>query len=62
MIGRPAIILLASLISACSSTDWRTATREPAGIAPNPAVEQQAVIEVYSANAFSWRGWFAVHT
>ncbi|MFT4993373.1 MAG: hypothetical protein ACI965_000392 [Paraglaciecola sp.] len=62
MIGRAAIILLVSLVSACSSTDWRTATRESAGIAANPAVEQQAVIEVYAADAFSWRGWFAVHT
>lgn len=47
---------------ACSSGDWRTASREPAGIAPNPTVEKGAVIEVYAADAFGWRGWFAVHT
>lgn len=62
MIKRAAIILLATFLNACSSTDWRTATRESAGIAPNPTIEQQAVIEIYAANAFSWRGWFAVHT
>ena len=62
MIKRTATILLATMLSACANTDWRTATREPAGIAPDPALEQQAVIEVYAADAFSWRGWFAVHT
>lgn len=53
---------LAMLLSACSNTDWRTASREPAGIAPDPKVESDAVIEVYGADAYSWRGWFAVHT
>ena len=62
MTVRLTLVLLISLLSACSSTDWRTATREPAGIAPHPAEETRAVIEVYAADAFSWRGWFAVHT
>lgn len=53
---------LALTISACSNSDWRTASREPAGIAPDPQQEPEAVIEVYGADAFSWRGWFAVHT
>lgn len=46
----------------CSNTSWRDASREPAGIALNPLVDKGAVIEVYAADAFSWRGWFAVHT
>ncbi|MDV6315629.1 DUF3750 domain-containing protein [Idiomarina sp. HP20-50] len=46
----------------CSSGDWRDASREPAGIAPDPELEKQAVIEAYAADAFGWRGWFAVHT
>lgn len=50
------------LITACSNNNWRTATRVPAGIAPNPEEFTSAVIEVYAADAFSWRGWFAVHT
>lgn len=49
------------LISACSSTDWRTASREPAGIASLPSEDDRAIIEFYAADAFSWRGWFAVH-
>ncbi|EKO3553388.1 DUF3750 domain-containing protein [Vibrio fluvialis] len=50
------------LLSACTQSDWRTASREPAGIAPDPQNNRQAVIEFYAADAFSWRGWFAVHT
>ena len=56
------IFFLVSLLVACSSSNWRTASREPAGIAVNPKTQKSAVIEVYAADAFSWRGWFAVHT
>jgi hypothetical protein len=45
-----------------SARDWRTASREPAGLAPIPATTREAVIQVYSARAVSWRGWFGVHT
>ncbi len=45
-----------------SARDWRTATREPAGLAPDPATTPEAVIQVYSARAVSWRGWFGVHS
>jgi hypothetical protein len=45
-----------------SASDWRTASREPAGLAPDPATTPQAVVQVYSARAVSWRGWFGVHT
>ncbi|GAB3297769.1 DUF3750 domain-containing protein [Pseudidiomarina andamanensis] len=56
------VILSTALLIGCSSGDWRTASREPAGIAPDPVTETQPVIEVYAADAFGWRGWFAVHT
>jgi hypothetical protein len=42
--------------------DWRTASRDSAGIAPPPAQAQEAIVQVYAARAFSWRGIFAVHT
>ena len=42
-------------------SDWRTASRASAGIAPDPAATQDAVIQIYAARAFSWRGAFAVH-
>jgi hypothetical protein len=44
------------------ASDWRTASREPAGLAPDPAKTPEAVVQVYSARAVSWRGWFGVHT
>ncbi|NVK40847.1 MAG: DUF3750 domain-containing protein [Oceanospirillaceae bacterium] len=49
-------------LGGCANDDWRTASREPAGIAPDPATTQEAVIQVYGAPAWGWRGWFAIHT
>jgi hypothetical protein len=42
--------------------DWRLATRESSGLAPSPASTREAVVQVYGARAFRWRGAFAVHT
>ncbi|MBI1244761.1 MAG: DUF3750 domain-containing protein [Alphaproteobacteria bacterium] len=42
--------------------DWRTASREPVGLAPDPARARQAMVQVYGARAVSWRGAFGVHT
>jgi hypothetical protein len=42
--------------------DWRTASREPLGIAPDPAATKEPVAQVYTARAFSWRGYFGVHS
>ncbi len=57
-------LLLAGFAAGCASFsgDWRTASHEPVGSAPDPAIEQQAVVQVYAARAFSWRGAFGVHT
>lgn len=43
-------------------SDWRTASREPANIAPDPLTTPEAVVHVYAARTFSWRGAFGVHT
>ena len=56
------VTALALLISACSNSNWRAASRESAGIAVDPSIHQEAAIEFYAADAFSWRGWFAVHS
>jgi len=51
------------LILSCSSgKNYRTASRESAGIAPDPLAVKEAVLHVYGADAWSWRGWFAIHT
>jgi len=58
-----ALALLVVMLTNCSTgKDWRTASREPAGIAPDPAVTTEAVLQVYGASAWGWRGWFAIHT
>ena len=44
------------------STNWRTASRESANIAPRPEELREAVVHVYAARTVSWRGVFSVHT
>ena len=56
------IALLLLGLTGCSTKDWRTASRESAGMAPNPAVTKEAVLQFYGARAWGWRGWFASHT
>lgn len=41
---------------------WYEASREPAGLAPSAADEPGAVVQVYGARAWGWRGYFGVHT
>jgi uncharacterized protein DUF3750 len=42
--------------------DWRSASLQPAGLAPDPATTPEAVVQVYSARVSGWRGIFGVHT
>lgn len=42
--------------------DWRTANRASANLAPDPKIFTDAIIQIYAAPAFNWRGIFAVHT
>ncbi len=57
------VLVMALILVNCSSNnDWRTASRESAGIAPDPATTNEAIVQVYGADAWGWRGWFAIHT
>jgi len=57
------IILTIFLIASCGlNQDWRTARRDSAGIAPDPLHTPEAIVQVYGADAWGWRGWFAIHT
>lgn len=55
-----------ALMVACGKVDvngdWRTADRSSSGLAPDPAVVHEAVVQVYAARAFNWRGALGVHT
>ena len=50
--------------TSCTSTvsDWRTASREPVGLAPDPAEVKEAVVQVYGARTIGAKGLFGVHT
>ena len=57
------LVLLCLILAGCSGDkDWRTASRESAGIAPDPASTNEAVLQIYGAKAWGWHGWFAIHT
>ena len=54
--------VLAIVVALVHPLNFRTADRSSAKIAPTPEQEPRAVVLVYKATAFSWRGWFSIHT
>lgn len=44
------------------ATDWRNASREPVGLAPDPSLVKEAVVQVYGARTVGAKGLFGVHT
>jgi hypothetical protein len=56
------LLLILTILTGCATKDWRTASRESAGIAPSPETTKEAVLQVYGASTWGWRGWFAIHT
>lgn len=65
--GSLALLLFGPLLMATSGNlagaeSWQDASRESAGIAPLASETPEAVVQVYGARAWSWRGYFAVHT
>ena len=42
--------------------NWRRASRAAVGLAPDPALTPEAVVQVYAARAIRWRGYFGIHT
>jgi len=50
------------LLARGGAMDWRTASREPVGLAPDPTAAPEAIVQIYAARAWGWRGYFGVHT
>lgn len=42
--------------------DFETADRSSANLAPSPTNHKEAILQIYAARAFNWRGLFALHT
>lgn len=40
---------------------WWNADNSSIGLAPLPSEEKEAVVQIYAARAWGWRGYFAVH-
>ncbi|MBS4045034.1 MAG: DUF3750 domain-containing protein [Ferrovibrio sp.] len=49
-------------IATAERKHWSTSRWDSAGLAPDPVTVKDAVIQVYAARVWGWRGAFAVHT
>src|SRR5262249_36028290 len=57
------LIGLASIVAGCTpARDWRTASQDPVGLAPDPATTPEAVVQVYAARTVGWKSALGVHT
>ena len=56
------LVFALAALGRVSAVDWRTASHEPVGLAPDPARTPEAVVQVYAARTIGWRGLFGVHT
>ncbi len=54
-------LLLMAFDTDVQASDWRTASSDPVGWAPDPKVYKPAVVQAYCAPAVSWRGAFGDH-
>jgi Protein of unknown function (DUF3750) len=68
---RAAVVLAAMLMAPLAASavangsaaqPWWAARTDSTGQAPDPAVTDEAVVQVYVARAFGWRGVFGVHS
>ena len=57
-----AVALAAAMVGRVTAQDWRSASQERVGLAPDPVTTRDAVIQVYAARVVGWRGVFGVHT
>lgn len=55
-------IFLAACAGFQDTGSWRTADRSSTGLAPTPEQDKGAIVQVYGARAYNWRGYFSLHT
>jgi hypothetical protein len=56
------VLVLAIAGSLRAQQSWSSASRESAGLAPDAASTPEAVVQVYAARVWGWRGLFGSHT
>ena len=56
------VALLLGPVGRVLAQDWRSASTAPVGLGPDPAMTPEAVVQVYGARTWGWRGNFGVHT
>ncbi len=56
------VALALAAVGRVTAQDWRSASQEPVGLAPDPASARDAIVQVYAARVIGWRGVFGVHT
>ena len=56
------ILILSLFLTSCAHSDWRTADRSSANIAPLPAETKEAIVHIYVARTFNWHKYLAVHS
>lgn len=56
------VLAIAAAAYARMGNDWRSASRESVGLAPDPARTPEAVVQVYAARTVGVRGLFGVHS
>ena len=56
------IVLAFAMGRGVIAQDWRNASSAPAGLAPDPLATPEAIVQVYAARTWGWKGSFGVHT
>ncbi len=56
------LLLTAGMVYGQGVTHWSQARWDSAGLAPDPATTPEAVVQVYAARTWGWRGVFGVHS
>jgi hypothetical protein len=58
----PTVAATAQRLLLNDETPWWAANKSATGLAPDPATTPEAVLQVYAARAWGWRGALGVHT
>jgi hypothetical protein len=56
------LLWTAGMVHGGAVTHWSQARWDSAGLAPDPATTPEAVVQVYAARAWGWKGILAVHS